>query len=226
LKAHGRSNIGASGSNDTERAQAYLGHLKDLLTALSLPTVVAAVEILRDARSQGSTVFIAGNGGSATTASHMVTDLMFGRRLPEPGLRVVGLADNQAVITATGNDVSFDQVFARQINRLARVGDVLILVSASGNSPNIIRAADEARMCGVTVIGLTGFDGGQLAGLSDVSIHVPSEAGTYGPVEDIHLIVNHLLVHLLAESQSADGSASGEQGLLTQVTDVPRRGVT
>jgi len=185
----------------------YVASVKAALDRLSLEPVRRGAAVLDAARVRGSTVFIAGNGGSATTASHMVTDLMFGRGLPEPGLRVVGLADNQAVITATGNDLSFGEVFARQVRRLSRAGDVLILVSASGNSPNIIKAAEEARSLGVTVIGLTGFDGGQLAGLSDVSIHVPSESGAYGPVEDVHLIINHMLVHLLAEGRPVDGPA-------------------
>ena len=106
-----------------------------LLGKIDITAVSSAVRALRSARERSATVYVAGNGGSATTASHMVTDLMFGRGLPEPGLRVIGLADNQAVITATANDVSYDEVFARQLRRLAGPGDVLILVSASGNSP-------------------------------------------------------------------------------------------
>ncbi len=194
-------------ASDVKRCGDYRDRLVEMASRVDLAAVAAVGALLREARTNGSMVFIAGNGGSATTASHMVTDLMFGRGLTEPGLRVVGLADNQAVITATGNDVSFDEVFARQVRRLSRPGDALILVSASGNSPNIIRAAEEAQSLGVTVIGLTGFDGGQLAGLSDVSIHVPSESGAYGPVEDVHLIINHMLVHLLAEGQPVDGPA-------------------
>jgi len=186
---------------DTDRLAIYRDSVIALIADFDLVAVAATADVLRLARELEATVFVAGNGGSATTASHMVTDLMFGRGLPEPGLRVVGLADNQAVITATGNDVSFDEVFARQIRRLAHAGDILILISASGKSPNIIRAAEEARSLGVTVIGLTGFDGGQLAGLSDVSIHVPSETGASGPVEDVHLIINHMLVHLLATTE-------------------------
>ncbi len=180
-------------------AEEYRDSVTALLSQVNLERIEAAALILRNARASGATVYVAGNGGSATTASHMATDLMFGRGLPEPGLRVFGLVDNQAVITATGNDVSFDEVFARQVRRLARPGDVLILVSASGNSLNVVRAAEEAQLLSVAVIGLTGFDGGQLANLSDISIHVPSKMGAYGPVEDVHLIVNHMLVAALAE---------------------------
>ena len=179
-----------------------------MLEQLSLEAIVAAASRLSEARRSSATVYVAGNGGSATTASHMVTDLMFGRGLPEPGLRVIGLADNQAVITATANDVSYDEDFARQLRRLARPGDVLILISASGNSPNVVRAAEVAREMEVTIIGLTGFDGGRLAGLSDVSVHVPSPPDAYGPVEDVHLIVNHMLVAALA-SPETDPSRTG-----------------
>ncbi len=185
-------------ARDVARLESYRGQVAALLAALDLAAVSAAANVLCSARERSATVYIAGNGGSATTASHMVTDLMFGRGLPELGLRVIGLADNQAVITGTANDVSYDEVFARQLRRLARPGDVPILVSASGNSPNVVRAAEVAREMDVTAIGLTGFDGGRLAGLSDVSVHIPSPMDAYGPVEDVHLIVNHMFVVALA----------------------------
>ena len=191
------------------RLERYRGQVADLLAVLDFTAVSATASALRSARERGATVYIAGNGGSATTASHMVTDLMFGRGLPEPGLRAIGLTDNQAVITATANDVSYDEVFARQLRRLARPGDVLILISASGNSPNVVRAAEVARELDVIVIGLTGFDGGRLAGLSDVSVHVPSPPDAYGPVEDVHLIVNHMLVAALASAEP-DPSGTGQ----------------
>lgn len=190
-------------AREVAHLERYREQLTGLLVALDLSRVADAVGVLRSARDQGATVYVAGNGGSATSASHMVTDLMFGRGLPEPGLRVVGLADNQAVITATANDVAYEEVFARQIRRLARPGDVLVLISASGNSPNIVEAAKAARELEVCVIGLSGFDGGALADLSDVSIHVASPPEAYGPVEDVHLVVNHMLVAALATEQLA-----------------------
>ncbi len=178
--------------------ETYHRSILEQIAAVDLMAVAAAAEALRSARERGATVYVAGNGGSATTASHMVTDLMFGRGLPEPGLRVVGLTDNLAVITATANDVSYGEVFARQLRRLAKPGDVVILISASGHSPNVVRAAEVARDLDAIVIGFTGFDGGRLVGLSDVSVHVRSPLDAYGPVEDIHLIVNHMLVAALA----------------------------
>lgn len=116
----------------------YRDELVALLASLDLEAIERGLEVLRAARSDGATVFVAGNGGSAATASHMVTDLMFGRGLPEPGLRVVGLADNQAIITATANDVSYSDVFSRQIRRLGQPDDVAILISASGDSESIL----------------------------------------------------------------------------------------
>lgn len=194
---HDRSDS-QSPDRSVERCDRYREEVISLLSDLDIDVIALAADTLREAREHGRTVFIGGNGGSATTASHMVTDLMFGRGLPQPGLRVVGLADNQAVITATGNDVSFDAIFARQLRQLAHPQDILILISASGNSPNILKAAREGRGLGLTVIGLTGFDGGELAQLSDVSLHVASRPGAYGPVEDVHLVINHLLVEMLA----------------------------
>lgn len=176
----------------------YRDELVALLASLDLEAIERGLEVLRAARSDGATVFVAGNGGSAATASHMVTDLMFGRGLPEPGLRVVGLADNQAIITATANDVSYSDVFSRQIRRLGQPDDVAILISASGDSESILAAAVAARSGGLSVIGLTGFDGGRLRSLCDVCIHVPTPAGAYGLVEDVHLVINHMLVAALS----------------------------
>lgn len=194
-------------------ADIYRSQVIGILETVDVRTVAEAGSALRVARDCGATVMVAGNGGSATTASHMVTDLTFGRGLPEPGLRVVGLVDNLAVLTATANDFAFEEVFARQLRRLAKPDDVLILLSASGNSPNVIAAAEAARELDVTVIGLTGFDGGLLAGLSDIHIHAESPPGAYGPVEDVHLIVNHMLVSELASERPCDsGGMSPRDG--------------
>lgn len=200
-------------ASDIDLLERYREQITALVTDLDLSKVSEAISLLRAARERGATVYVAGNGGSATTASHMVADLMFGRGIPEPGLRLVGLADNQAVITATANDVSYEEVFARQIRRLARVGDVVILISASGNSPNVIQAARAAHALGVAVVGLTGFDGGALAALSDVSINIKSPHGAYGPVEDVHLLINHMFVVALAAGAVAADSHASQGGV-------------
>ena len=127
----------------------------------------------------------------------MATDLMLGSQLVDPPLRVIALTDNQAIITATGNDLEFNQIFARQLSMLAKPDDLLITVSASGNSPNILACIDIAKAMNLTTIGFTGFDGGKLATVVDLLVHVPTRKGAYGPVEDVHLAVNHMITEQL-----------------------------
>ncbi len=165
--------------------------------AVDLEAVEAVVTALLAARSAGSIVFLAGNGGSAATASHMAVDLMLGSMLSNPPLKVIALTDNQAIITATGNDVGYDVIFSRQLEKLGSAGDVLVTISASGNSPNIIAAVEMAKSKGITTVGFTGFDGGQLKSLVDLAVHVPTRKGAYGAVEDIHLAVNHMITEQL-----------------------------
>ena len=167
------------------------------LRAVDLEAVEAVVQALISIRDSGRTVYVAGNGGSAATASHMATDLMLGSQLVDPPLRVVALTDNQSIITATGNDLDYDQVFSRQIARLAQPRDLLIVVSASGNSGNIVAGVETARVQGVVTVAFTGFDGGQIANLVDLLVHVPTRLGAYGPVEDAHLAINHMITERL-----------------------------
>ena len=167
------------------------------LNSVDLDAVESVSNALLQARDRGSRIFVVGNGGSAATASHMATDLMLGSGLVDPPLRVVALTDNQAIITATGNDISFDQVFSKQLIHLAERGDILMAVSASGNSPNVLACVDAAKELGLTTIAFTGFDGGRLANMVDVRVHVPTRIGAYGPVEDAHLMVNHMITEQL-----------------------------
>ena len=177
--------------------QAYRDECIAALHAVDLEAVEAVVQALIAIRNSGRTVFVAGNGGSAATASHMATDLMLGSQLVDPPLRVVALTDNQSIITATGNDLDYEQIFSRQIARLAQTGDLLIVVSASGNSGNIVAGVETAKAHGVTTVAFTGFDGGQIANLVDLLVHVPTRVGAYGPVEDAHLAINHMITERL-----------------------------
>ena len=176
---------------------AYREECITALNSVDLDAVESVSNALLQARDRGSRIFVVGNGGSAATASHMATDLMLGSGLVDPPLRVVALTDNQAIITATGNDISFDQVFSRQLIHLAERGDILMAVSASGNSPNVLACVDAAKELGLTTIAFTGFDGGRLAALVDLLVHVPTRMGAYGPVEDVHLVVNHMITEQL-----------------------------
>jgi D-sedoheptulose 7-phosphate isomerase len=172
----------------------YCNHLSDLLSKIDTGKIAAMIGRLEQARETGASVFIIGNGGSAATASHMACDLSSnsddgsGRNI-----RAVSLVDNVPLLTAIANDHGYDQIFVRQLNLHYRPNDVLIAISASGKSPNVVSAAEWVRSCGGFVIGLVGFDGGDLIRFCDVAIHVQTPPGEYGPVEDIHLMLDHLM---------------------------------
>jgi len=157
------------------------------------------VDILCDAYKNDKQVFIAGNGGSAGTANHFVCD--FGKnavpfRGTGPGsrrFRIVSVSDNVEKITALGNDISFDEIFRQQLINLMREGDVLIAISASGNSPDIVRACEYAKEMKSKIIVLAGFSGGRIKEFADAAIVVPLES--YEQIEDIHLIICHMIVY-------------------------------
>jgi len=156
------------------------------------------VEEFEDARAAGSTIFVAGNGGSATTATCMANDIgsdIIKKTGTEKPFKVFALTDNTSVITAIANDVGYEYVFLNQLKIQYRQGDRLLAISASGNSPNVVVAAEWVKTQGGRVISFVGFTGGRLKDMSDVVVHVKSEAGEYGPVEDAHLVLNHVLAH-------------------------------
>jgi D-sedoheptulose 7-phosphate isomerase len=179
-------------------AQDYVSRLRDVLAELDLDAVAAATAVLLDAYEHGHTVFICGNGGSASTASHMAADL--GKNTVaagRPRLRVLSLNDNMAWFSALANDLGYENVFVEQMGNLLQPRDVLIILSASGNSPNVVRAAEFAKAHGGRVLALVGFQGGRLRELADVAIHVKCDA--YGPVEDVHLVLNHVFTEALRQ---------------------------
>lgn len=179
-------------------ADKYFEYLFSVLKSLDT-TALAALEIeLEDARAKGNTIFVAGNGGSAATATTMANDLGFDvykkSGIDKP-FKVLAITDNTSVITAISNDVGYDNVFLGQLQIHYKAGDKIIVISASGNSPNIVKAAEWVKSKGGKVIGFLGFQGGKLKEICDVVVHVKTEAGEYGPVEDAHLIINHVLAH-------------------------------
>ncbi len=139
----------------------------------------------------GGTVFVAGNGGSFATASHFVTDLC--KRSNSSKLMAFVLGANQSLLTMIGNDLGFEQIFSEELGIHGSESDLLILLSASGNSENLLFAAEVAKKMKIKVVGVTGFDGGELAKLADISIHTPSQMGEYALVEDAHSIVCHFI---------------------------------
>ncbi len=175
-----------------ERIQAYISHLQNVLARLKVADVRRSIDVIMEAYTAEKQIFVIGNGGSASTASHVACDLGKGTSLPgRPRFRVISLTDNVATMTAWSNDVSYEDVFVEQLKNLVNPGDVVIGISASGNSENVLRAMRHAREIDCRTIGWSGFGGGALAALCEVNVVVDSDR--YGPVEDVHLILNHIL---------------------------------
>ncbi|MEO5364135.1 MAG: SIS domain-containing protein [Magnetococcus sp. DMHC-8] len=189
-------------------AQGYCDYLGQLFKRLDYVQIGAFIDTLLQARQRGARIFFIGNGGSAATASHFANDIAIGSRSRVRPFRAVSLCDNLALITAIGNDFGYDQVFVRQLENQMDAGDVVVAISASGNSPNLLRAIEYAREHGGLTVGLTGFDGGQLRGMVQLSVHVPSNPGEYGPVEDVHMILDHLVGGYLMLSVRAESALS------------------
>jgi D-sedoheptulose 7-phosphate isomerase len=182
----------------------YFTILEGLLREEELTlNVKRATQIILDCISNKNSIWILGNGGSASTAEHFETDLSFVRYDKKPlKINASALTSNSSLITAISNDIGFEKIFSHQLQRKASKGDLCIVISASGNSLNLINGVKVAKLMGLTSIGLLGFDGGELAGQVDFSIIVKTEIGKYGPVEDAHLAICHaisqeLLNHLI-----------------------------
>lgn len=177
-----------------EFSKNYIARLSTILQSLDLESVTAIIEALEKTLTTNANIYIMGNGGSAATASHMVNDLGVGlRRRGLINYNIQSLADNTPVTTAIANDIGYDNIFYMQLEGLLKKDDVLIAISCSGNSPNIVKAVQYAKEIGSQVIGITGFDGGVLRELSDINFHVDAPAGEYGLVEDIHMILDHMI---------------------------------
>ena len=175
--------------------ESYRAGLIETLNTLNLDEVADLVEALEDAREQGKTIFIAGNGGSSATASHMANDLVkTAYRGEGPHFRAICLNDNTPLITAIGNDISYDEIFAYQLDALGQRGDLLIVITGSGNSANILKAVEVAAKKGIKTFGILGFDGGKVKDMLDG--HVIVRSNHYGLVEDIHMVLDHMIAFL------------------------------
>jgi D-sedoheptulose 7-phosphate isomerase len=171
----------------------YIASLTDTIARLPTEPICRLGAALLRAYRNDKQVFTLGNGGSSSTASHMAADLAKNTIGPNMRrFRIASLNENAAIVTALANDLGYEHVFSEQLIDQIGPGDVLIAVSASGNSPNVIKAIRYARGESAEVVGVLGFDGGQAAKLADHAIIVPSD--NYGIVEDVHLMINHMLV--------------------------------
>lgn len=180
----------------------YQRRVLETLQRIPLDKVEQAVEWLREARGSRKTVFVCGNGGSAATASHFVCDVLKGCSYGRAErFRILALNDNLPTLTAYSNDVSYEQVFVEPLRNFAEPGDVLIALSGSGNSPNVLRAVEWANANGLRTIGLTGRDGGRLGGLVQLEIRVPD--AHMGRIEDGHMIACHMIAYYFMDTEGA-----------------------
>ena len=178
-------------------SKSYIDYLSTVLNNISLKGIEKFVEVLLEARERESSIFFIGNGGSAATASHFANDIAIGTRTYEKPFRAISLCDNQAVITAIANDDGYEKIFSQQLQVLLKKQDVVVAISASGNSPNLLDAIDTAKKMNTITVGISAFDGGKMKEMVDISVHVPTEKGEYGPAEDAHMVLDHLVSNYL-----------------------------
>lgn len=176
----------------------YWYELASIMRVMPFDMLTKAAELLLECYRRNNTVFILGNGGSAATASHFACDLAKGTQVKGmPAFRVISLSDNVPLMSAWANDTNYDCIFAEQLATLVHPEDIVIAMSASGNSPNILATARMARQSGAITLALTGQDGGKLAHLANFTIYVPSQS--IEQVEDAHLVIAHSLCVVLRE---------------------------
>jgi D-sedoheptulose 7-phosphate isomerase len=179
----------------------YREKLLAVLSRLDLSKVGQAIEWLAEARRHGRRIFVFGNGGSASTASHFATDLVKGASYGRSQrFRIMALTDSVPTITAYANDTGYENVFVEQLKNFAHQGDVVIAISSSGNSPNVLRAIEYAASAGCRTIGLTGGDGGKLGPLVQLEIRAPEKHT--GRIEDAHFVICHIIGYYFMEEAS------------------------
>lgn len=175
-------------------ANEYIAALRQVLDRIQPVRIDALADRLFEAWREDQQVFVFGNGGSAYTASHFITDMVKTASVPgKKRLRAISLVDNYGLTTALGNDIHYDQSIVFPLETFARPNDLAIAISGSGNSPNVVLACEWAKSHGLTLACLTGFDGGKIAAMADIHINVPSD--NYGVIEDFHMSVGHMICH-------------------------------
>jgi D-sedoheptulose 7-phosphate isomerase len=178
----------------------YKQSLLAAIEKIDLDKVSQAIEWLREARDNGRQVFVCGNGGSASTASHFVCDMVKGASFNRPSrFRILALTDSLPTLTAYSNDVSYDCVFVEQLKNFARADDVVMAISGSGNSPNVLRAIEHANSAGCRTIGLSGRDGGRLGPMAQLSLHVAEPH--MGRIEDAHMVICHMIAYHFMDTE-------------------------
>jgi D-sedoheptulose 7-phosphate isomerase len=188
-----KNNIDKLYSGDISQfSKNYIDYLKSILDCIDISQIKVFVNLLLAARERNSQIFFIGNGGSASTASHFANDLSIGCKVTT-AFKAISLCDNQSIITAIANDFGYSQIFVRQLESLASEGDLLVAISASGNSENLVLALEYANKIKMKSCSLVAFTGGKMKEISQHCIHIPTDIGEYGPAEDCHLIIDHLV---------------------------------
>jgi D-sedoheptulose 7-phosphate isomerase len=183
-------------------AAEYKTHLLEAIEQIDLGKVNQAIEWFREARAAGRRIFVCGNGGSASTASHFACDMVKGASFNRPTrFRIMALTDSLPTLTAYSNDVSYDAVFVEQLRNFAEPGDLFMGISGSGNSPNVLRAIEYANSAACRTIALTGRDGGRLGPLAQLNIQVG--VPHMGRIEDAHMIVCHMIGYYFMDTEAA-----------------------
>ena len=178
--------------------QFYISELQHTLDNLQVDKIETVVDLLHQARLEGRQVFIMGNGGSASTASHFACDLAKNTRKDGwDHFRVMSLNDNMALFSAYANDEGYENVFVQQLANFVRAGDIVIGISTSGNSPNVVKAIELANQVGAVTVGFTAFDGGKLGPMVGWQIHVDTDS--IERAEDVHLMLEHLITSILRQ---------------------------
>ena len=197
----GYHSLGPGGLDVKNFADWYRRQAVEQWERLDLVALDRIARVIETAQAASRFIWVCGNGGSAATSAHIGCD--FGKTASVPGrrpLKAVSLCENTAFMTAIGNDLSFDETFSRQIENVVGKGDVVVIISGSGNSPNLLRAAKAAHARDAKVVSLLGFDGGKLKALSDEFLLIPSDQ--YGVVEDMHMSIAHVLTFYLKQKKS------------------------
>lgn len=173
--------------------QEYVSSMSTALSATDNEKIEEVIKIILNTSNNGGNIWLIGNGGSASTSSHFATDLSRCRNVRGEPIKGISLCDNSGLLTAIGNDFGFEEIFVKQLSNLGKKNDLLITISASGNSVNIIKALEFAKSKSINTVALTGFNGGRAHELCDYSIHVPTSIGDYGVAEDSHSIISHFI---------------------------------
>ncbi len=180
----------------------YKERLINLYDSIDVDMLENIITSMIQAFKEGKTLYVIGNGGSAATASHIQADFQFFvRYFTEFRPKVVALTDNVPLMTAISNDHSYEDVFIEQMKGVFNEGDLLLAISASGNSPNVVKAVEFAKELGGKTIAFCGFSGGKLKEVADLPLYTPNETKDYGPIEDLHMILDHIMVNFLAEDE-------------------------